>query len=140
MTQLQQELQNQEKSRDSLTRELTEIIKTNQELTSRLHVLEVLHVEFEDLKTKYNALLQVWIWKNNFFAIRNQRYVSICKFMNSLHIQMYGEKIEENEELRLDLLDVKEMYKAQVNLLYNLIEISFYFTYLIVQIDQLMKM
>lgn len=63
MTQLQQELQNQEKSRDSLTRELTEIIKTNQELTSRLHVLEVLHVEFEDLKTKYNALLQVWIWK-----------------------------------------------------------------------------
>lgn len=28
---------------------------------------------------------------------------------------MYGEKIEENEELRLDLVDVKEMYKAQVN-------------------------
>ena len=27
---------------------------------------------------------------------------------------MYGEKIEENEELRLDLVDVKEMYKAQV--------------------------
>lgn len=74
------------------------------------------------------------------FAIRNECYVTICKFMNSLHIQMYGEKIEENEELRLDLLDVKEMYKAQVNLLYNLIEVSFYFTYLIVQIDQLMKM
>ena len=28
---------------------------------------------------------------------------------------MYGEKIEENEELRLDLVDVKDMYKAQVN-------------------------
>lgn len=28
---------------------------------------------------------------------------------------MYGEKIEENEELRLDLLDVKEMYKAQID-------------------------
>ena len=27
---------------------------------------------------------------------------------------MYGEKIEENEELRLDLADVKEMYKNQV--------------------------
>ena len=27
---------------------------------------------------------------------------------------MYGEKIEENEELRLDLVDVKEMYKIQV--------------------------
>jgi len=28
---------------------------------------------------------------------------------------MYGEKIEENDELRLDLIDVKEMYKAQID-------------------------
>ena len=28
---------------------------------------------------------------------------------------MYGEKVEEVEELRLDLADVKEMYKAQVS-------------------------
>ena len=27
---------------------------------------------------------------------------------------MYGEKTEEAEELRLDLLDVKEMYKMQI--------------------------
>ena len=27
---------------------------------------------------------------------------------------MYGEKVEEAEELRLDLLDVKEMYKMQI--------------------------
>jgi len=27
---------------------------------------------------------------------------------------MYGEKVEEAEELRLDLQDVKEMYKSQV--------------------------
>ena len=32
-------------------------------------------------------------------------------------LQMYGEKIEEAEELRLDLQDVKDMYKAQVGLL-----------------------
>lgn len=61
---MQQELQNQEKTRDSLTRELTEIIKTNQDLTARLEQLEILHVEFDDLKTKYNALLQVWIRKH----------------------------------------------------------------------------
>ena len=30
-------------------------------------------------------------------------------------LQMYGEKVEETEELRLDLQDVKEMYKAQVS-------------------------
>ena len=38
--------------------------------------------------------------------------------MNSRYqalLQMYGEKVEETEELRLDLQDVKDMYKAQVN-------------------------
>jgi len=28
---------------------------------------------------------------------------------------MYGEKVEEADELRLDLQDVKDMYKIQVN-------------------------
>ena len=31
-------------------------------------------------------------------------------------IQMYGEKVEEADELRLDLQDVKKMYKDQVSL------------------------
>lgn len=30
-------------------------------------------------------------------------------------LQMYGEKVEETEELQLDLLDVKEMYKGQID-------------------------
>ena len=29
-------------------------------------------------------------------------------------LQMYGEKVEEAEELRLDLADVKDMYKQQI--------------------------
>lgn len=29
-------------------------------------------------------------------------------------LQMYGEKAEEAEERRLDLLDIKEMYKHQI--------------------------
>lgn len=29
---------------------------------------------------------------------------------------MYGEKVEETEELQLDLADVKTMYKAQVSI------------------------
>lgn len=32
---------------------------------------------------------------------------------------MYGEKMEEAEELRLDLQDVKEMYKMQIDQLTN---------------------
>lgn len=30
-------------------------------------------------------------------------------------LQMYGEKVEETQELQLDLLDVKEMYKVQID-------------------------
>ena len=32
----------------------------------------------------------------------------------SILYQMYGEKVEEAEELRLDLVDVKELYKSQI--------------------------
>ena len=32
----------------------------------------------------------------------------------TLLIQMYGEKVEEAEELRLDLVDVKELYRSQI--------------------------
>ena len=29
-------------------------------------------------------------------------------------LQMYGEKVEEAQELRMDLVDVKDLYKSQV--------------------------
>jgi len=34
-------------------------------------------------------------------------------------LTMYGEKVEEAEELKLDLQDVKEMYKMQIDQLTN---------------------
>lgn len=30
-------------------------------------------------------------------------------------LQMYGEKVEETQELQLDLQDVKDMYRAQID-------------------------
>lgn len=30
-------------------------------------------------------------------------------------LQMYGEKVEEKEEIELDLKDVKDMYRAQID-------------------------
>lgn len=30
-------------------------------------------------------------------------------------LQMYGEKVEETDELQLDLQDVKDMYRAQID-------------------------
>lgn len=44
----------------------------------------------------------------------------VCFLLQEMHtrnetlLQMYGEKSEQAEELRLDLIDVKEMYRQQV--------------------------
>lgn len=34
---------------------------------------------------------------------------------NDAILQMYGEKVEETQELQLDLQDVKDMYRAQID-------------------------
>ena len=41
-------------------------------------------------------------------------------------LQLYGEKVEEADELRMDLEDIKLMYKQQVNLylVLNLLNLS----------------
>ncbi|KAL1129097.1 hypothetical protein AAG570_013628 [Ranatra chinensis] len=41
--------------------------------------------------------------------------LSLLRTQYDALLQMYGEKLEESEELRMDLQDVKDMYKAQVN-------------------------
>lgn len=45
-------------------------------------------------------------------------FVCILQDLEQRHntiLQMYGEKAEEAEELRLDLEDVKNMYKTQID-------------------------
>lgn len=54
-------------------------------LTSKVEEQSQSLAELSDLQKRYDALLQ-----------------------------LYGEKLEESEELKLDLQDVKDMYKAQV--------------------------
>lgn len=58
-------------------------------LTSKVEEQSISLVELSDLQKRYDALLQ-----------------------------LYGEKLEESEELKLDLQDVKDMYKAQVFIKY----------------------
>jgi len=55
-------------------------------LTSKVEEQSQLLAELSDLQKRYDALLQ-----------------------------LYGEKLEESEELKLDLQDVKDMYKAQID-------------------------
>lgn len=66
--------------------ELSHLSMKVDELTAKLGQVEALNTNLNEVQTRYDALLQ-----------------------------MYGEKVEETEELRLDLEDVKDMYKTQID-------------------------
>jgi len=84
--QLQWELNRREQERTLLNSEISSLL-------SRVEELEQVRTDFEQVKIQFDAL--------------QQQYDTLC--------QLYGEKVEENEELKLDLVDVKEMYKCQID-------------------------
>jgi regulator of replication initiation timing len=73
-----------------LNSEVSFLASKIEDLNSSVASMETIKESLNDIQTKYDALLQ-----------------------------MYGEKVEENQELRLDLEDVKEMYKTQIDQLLN---------------------
>ncbi|KAF2345326.1 TATA element modulatory factor 1 TATA binding [Trinorchestia longiramus] len=83
---LQSEVLRHEAQRESLASELLQLTEQVLQLQQQQEEHLQLKQQHQDIAQKYNALLQ-----------------------------MYGEKVEEVDELRLDLADVKEMYKAQIN-------------------------
>lgn len=84
--QLQWELSRRNTERDVLNGELSSLSQKVETLNAKIVEMEALNENLNDIQTKYDALLQ-----------------------------MYGEKVEENQELRLDLQDIKEMYKSQID-------------------------
>ncbi|XP_011642600.1 TATA element modulatory factor-like isoform X2 [Pogonomyrmex barbatus] len=84
--QLQWELSRRNTERDALNSELATLSLKVEDLNNQVSAAQELNESLSDIQTKYDALLQ-----------------------------MYGEKVEENEELTLDLQDVKEMYKTQID-------------------------
>ncbi|XP_076242030.1 TATA element modulatory factor isoform X2 [Calliopsis andreniformis] len=84
--QLQWELSRRNTERDALNAELSTLTLKNEELNSKVSNVTVLNENLHEIQTRYDALLQ-----------------------------MYGEKVEENQELLLDLEDIKEMYKTQID-------------------------
>lgn len=66
--------------------ELSSLTLRIEELSSKVTEIEALNESLSEIQTRYDALLQ-----------------------------MYGEKVEETQELKLDLEDVKEMYKSQID-------------------------
>lgn len=86
LTQLQRELQRRETERTWYGSELSALTLRLEALQTRSEERDELNLKLEDLQRRYDAL---------------------CL--------MYGEKVEENQELRLDLDDVKDMYKTQID-------------------------
>lgn len=83
---LQAEIAQLERCRSSLSRELVSLSERQEATERELQDLRGIRQQHNELNQRYNTLLQ-----------------------------MYGEKVEQTEELRLDLEDVKSMYKAQIN-------------------------
>ncbi|XP_057672471.1 TATA element modulatory factor-like [Diorhabda carinulata] len=84
--QLQWELNRREQERNLLNNEISNLLTKVENLESKV-------TEFDSLKIKFDEL--------------EQQYDTLC--------QLYGEKVEQNEELKLDLEDVKDMYKSQID-------------------------
>uniref|UniRef100_A0A673I466 TATA element modulatory factor-like n=1 Tax=Sinocyclocheilus rhinocerous TaxID=307959 RepID=A0A673I466_9TELE len=80
------EIASLERSRTVMTEELVRLTNQNDEMESKVKEIPRLKVQLKDLEQRHNTILQ-----------------------------MYGEKAEEAEELRLDLEDVKNMYKTQLD-------------------------
>ncbi|XP_031698859.1 TATA element modulatory factor [Anarrhichthys ocellatus] len=86
MAQLQLEISSLERSRAVMAEELVRLTNQNDEMEEMVQEIPSLKVQLKELEQRHNTILQ-----------------------------MYGEKAEEAEELRLDLEDVKNMYKTQID-------------------------
>uniref|UniRef100_A0A3Q3A0C5 TATA element modulatory factor 1 n=1 Tax=Kryptolebias marmoratus TaxID=37003 RepID=A0A3Q3A0C5_KRYMA len=82
----QLQIANLERSRSVMAEELVRLTNQNDEMEEKVKEIPKLKVQLKDLEQRHNTILQ-----------------------------MYGEKAEEAEELRLDLEDVKNMYKTQID-------------------------
>lgn len=86
IAQLQLEISGLERSRSVMAEELVRLTNQNDDMEEKVKEIPKLKVQLKDLEQRHNTILQ-----------------------------MYGEKAEEAEELRLDLEDVKNMYKTQID-------------------------
>lgn len=86
LQQLQWEMNRREQERNLMNTEISNLLNRVEELESQCS-------DFTTAKGQIDKL--------------QQEYDLLC--------QLYGEKVEEAEELKLDLQDVKELYKAQLD-------------------------
>ncbi|PIK49096.1 putative TATA element modulatory factor isoform X2, partial [Apostichopus japonicus] len=85
VAQLQGEITQLERTRASMAEEIVKLANLNETLEDEVKVVPELTKKMREIDHKYNAVLQ-----------------------------MYGEKAEEVTELRLDIQEIKEMYRQQI--------------------------
>ncbi|XP_077386218.1 TATA element modulatory factor isoform X2 [Festucalex cinctus] len=86
IAQLQLEISSLERSRSVMAEEMVQLTNQNDEMQEQVEEIPKLRIQLKELEQRHNTILQ-----------------------------MYGEKAEEAEELRLDLEDVKSMFKTQID-------------------------
>ncbi|XP_066291468.1 TATA element modulatory factor-like isoform X2 [Branchiostoma lanceolatum] len=86
IAQLQEEIVRLERQRAAMGEELVSLSSQNQDLLTQVEQVPTLSEKVKNLEQRYNAMLQ-----------------------------MYGEKAEEADELKMDLEDIKAMYKQQIS-------------------------
>jgi len=80
-----EEIVSLQKTRASLAQELVSLSNLVEELQENMASYASMKKNYQEMESRYNAALQ-----------------------------LYGEKVEEADELRMDLEDVKQMYKQQI--------------------------
>lgn len=91
-----------------------ELRQARQDCRQLRHDRDRLAAEAADSEEQLQRLLSV---SHELQQLR-RRYVQLEATHNTL-LQVFGEKVEENDELRLDLADVKAMYRQQIDQLLN---------------------
>lgn len=86
IAQLRGEINMLERTRSSMAEEIVRLTNLNEDMEGVSQELQDTQVKLADIESRYAAILT-----------------------------MYGEKQEENEELKMDLADVKAMYRQQIN-------------------------
>ena len=145
-----------ERSRSSITEELAHATTNNEKLKREVDTIPTLK---QKLQVIYLSIyIYIYIYISDPFTIHLSIHPSIHPFTypsiylsihSSIHppvdilqevsqkyealLQMFGEKVEEAEELRLDIQDLKSMYRQQVSIsiylhTYTFVSIYLYIT------------
>ncbi|KAF6203418.1 hypothetical protein GE061_003837 [Apolygus lucorum] len=95
----------------------TSFIETLQsQLKLREGEVQRLQWEVARLESERNALRDEVATLSSRLELQNEdvKSLALLKTQYDALLQMYGEKLEESQELRMDLQDMKDMYKAQI--------------------------